>query len=51
MNTIDPLSDDALSDLFRISDSDTTRIIKREDSRVEFKTSYSHAGISSQEDR
>ena len=45
MNTIDPLSDDALSDLFRISDSDTTRIIKREDSRVEFKTSYSHAGM------
>lgn len=45
MNTIDPLSDDVLSDLFRISDSDPTRIIKREDSRVEFKTSYSHAGM------
>lgn len=40
-----PLSADILTNLFRTSPKDPLRIINREGSTIEFKESYSHAGM------
>lgn len=40
-----PLSADKLTNIFRTSSKDPTRIINREGSTIEFKESYSHAGM------
>ena len=40
-----PLSADILINLFRTSPKDPLRIINREGSTIEFKESYSHAGM------
>jgi hypothetical protein len=40
-----PLSADVLTNLFRTSPKDPSRIINREGSTIEFKESYSHAGM------
>lgn len=45
MKNIDPLSQDVLTSMFKTSSKDLFRIVKREDSRIEFKESYSHAGM------
>ena len=41
----DPLSADLLTNIFRTSPKDPLRIINREGSTIEFKESYSHAGM------
>lgn len=41
----DPLSADLLTNLFRTSPKDPLRIINREGTTIEFKESYSHAGM------
>lgn len=40
-----PLSADKLTNIFRTSSKDPMRIINRESSSIEFKESYSHAGM------
>lgn len=45
MKNIDPLSQEVLTSIFKTSSKDQFRIVKREDSRIEFKESYSHAGM------
>ena len=41
----DPLSADLLTNIFRTSTKDPLRIINREGTTIEFKESYSHAGM------
>lgn len=45
MQTGNPLSADKLTNIFRTSPKDPLRIINREGSTIEFKESYSHAGM------
>jgi putative transcriptional regulator len=45
MATINPLSADRLTSIFRTSPKDPMRIINREGSTIEFKESYSHSGM------
>lgn len=45
MQTINSLSADRLTNLFRTSSKDPLRIINREGTTIEFKESYSHAGM------
>lgn len=45
MQTGNPLSADKLTNIFRTSLKDPLRIINREGSTIEFKESYSHAGM------
>lgn len=45
MKTINPLSADKLTSLFRTNKNDPFRIINREGSTIEFKESYNHAGM------
>lgn len=45
MKTINPLSADKLTSLFRTNKNDPLRIINREGSTIEFKESYNHAGM------
>ena len=45
MQTGNPLSADKLTNIFRTSPKDPLRIINREGSIIEFKESYSHAGM------
>ncbi len=45
MKITNPLSQESLSDIFRTNPNDSTRIMKREDSTVEFKESYNHGNM------
>ena len=45
MANTNPLSEEKLKKLFKTSDRDTVRIVNRESSTIEFKESYSHAGM------
>lgn len=45
MSTVNPLSADVLTGLFRTSVKDPMRIINREGTSIEFKESYNHGGM------
>lgn len=47
MKPFSPLSRENLNSLFRTSPKNPNRVIKREDSNVEFKESYNHGSMAS----